>query len=64
MIQDKVRTGETLIVRECTMTPPKGMVFSHWNTKEDGTGVNYKPGQKIKMFESVKLYPIWTEVQE
>lgn len=40
-----------------------GYTFVEWNTKPDGTGKTYKPGEKVKMPDSdIKLYAIWTEV--
>lgn len=39
-----------------------GYTFSSWNTKADGSGKSYAPGDKIKMPASdVKLYAIWNE---
>lgn len=63
MSSDTVRMGETLVIRPCRLTPPEGKEFSHWNTKADGTGISYRPGQRVKMYETRTLYPIWRDAQ-
>lgn len=63
MTSDSVRNGGTLVIRECIMTPPPGKEFSHWNTRPDGQGISYRPGQRITLHESRKLYPIWRDAQ-
>lgn len=55
-----MRTGDTYVVPECTFEAPEGKVFSHWNTRSDGTGVSYNPGQKIKLIsKELKLFAQW-----
>ena len=34
-------------------------IFDGWNTREDGTGTHYEPGQKITITENVTLYAEW-----
>lgn len=34
--------------------------FSHWNTKADGTGINYYPGKKANFYANKNLYAQWT----
>lgn len=34
--------------------------FSHWNTKADGTGINYYPNTTANFFASTNLYAQWT----
>ena len=34
-------------------------IFSHWNTKADGTGTTYKAGATYSANTSVTLYAIW-----
>lgn len=41
-------------------TLPTGKNFSHWNTKRDGTGVNYYPSTKATFFATKNLYAQWT----
>ena len=36
-----------------------GYVFSHWNTRADGGGTSYNPGNSYTNDESVTLYAIW-----
>lgn len=42
----------------CTITTT--YTFSKWNTKADGTGTNYSPGQTITLSSSMTLYAIYT----
>lgn len=41
----------------------KGKIFIEWNTKEDGTGVSYRPGTIIDPTDIV-LYSIWKDEAE
>lgn len=43
-------------------TMPSGVNFSHWNTKADGTGINYYPDKKANIFGNLNLYAQWTGV--
>lgn len=36
-----------------------GYVFKEWNTKSDGTGTGYQPGETITMGENQNLFAIW-----
>lgn len=38
-----------------------GYVFSAWNTKADGSGKTYVPGELYQKNENLKLYAIWVE---
>ena len=37
----------------------QGKVFLGWNTKKDGSGTPYQPGDKVKMTGDITLYAIW-----
>ena len=37
----------------------EGKVFLSWNTKPDGTGETFNPGQLLVVTESLQLYAIW-----
>lgn len=55
-----VLTGEDIT----TLANEKGLVlpsktFSRWNTRRDGTGINYYPNTKPIVFENMNLYAIW-----
>ncbi len=39
----------------------EGATFESWNTKADGSGKTYMPGDKIDYDKSVRLYAIWYE---
>jgi uncharacterized repeat protein (TIGR02543 family) len=54
------QTGEVIVVKNGTgFEPPTGDTFSKWNTKDDGTGTDYAPGDTIEMTEDLTLYAIW-----
>lgn len=36
-----------------------GYVFDCWNTKPDGSGEDYRPGENIKVDETITLYAQW-----
>ena len=37
----------------------QGYVFKEWNTKADGTGVGYQPGESFTINNNTNLYAIW-----
>ena len=39
-----------------------GSIFIEWNTKEDGTGFGYKPGELVNP-ENIELYAIWADAE-
>lgn len=41
------------------LTAPTSKTFSKWNTKADGSGDDYDPGDDITVNENVTLYAIW-----
>jgi hypothetical protein len=36
-----------------------GLYFAGWNTKSDGTGIAYQPGDTLNLYASLTLYAIW-----
>lgn len=52
--------GEDLTLRDNAFTY-SGHLFSHWNTKADGTGVSYAAGATYTINAEVTLYAIWTD---
>lgn len=40
---------------------PAGKVFKEWNTKDDGSGTPYNPGDKITPNDDITLYAIWKQ---
>lgn len=42
-----------------TYGEPKKMYWLNWNTKPDGTGKTYKPGDKMTITGNTTLYAIW-----
>ena len=42
------------------VTPPAGKSFFGWNTKADGTGTTYRPGEQIPLTaKTTTLYALW-----
>ena len=44
------------------ITPPTGMLFVSWNTKQDGTGTSYDEGDLIELDENLELFAIWETI--
>ena len=64
-IEKNLVLGREVVVPQVNITK-EGMVFKEWNTKEDGTGVSYQPGETLVYntrdlsTNDVELYAIWT----
>ena len=41
-----------------------GYKFKGWNTKNDGTGKNYQPGNTIEITDNIDLFAFWEKIQE
>ena len=39
----------------------KGYVFTGWNTKPDGSGVNYSAGRYVRLQDNLSLYAQWAQ---
>ena len=47
-------------VHDSYIAAPAGKTFQGWNTKADGTGKTYQPGDKIQLnAKTTKLYAMW-----
>ena len=53
----------TFTVKDCTFTPPSGKKFSHWNSKSDGSGTTYHPGDSIPTNYNNTFYAIWVKAR-
>ena len=60
-MSEQYRVGDTVVIRDYEGAVPEGKVFQCWNTRPDGTGVNIKPGKKLKLSEDMHLYHIWRD---
>jgi len=61
---DQVKTyGETLTLSETVPTRDKHQ-FVEWNTKADGSGTSYQPGDSYSTEQVLTLYAIWEMVNE
>ena len=59
---DTYKIGDTVQVRSNPYSAPTGMRFACWNTKADGSGSIYNPGETFDMnSDDLFLYAIWIE---
>ena len=57
---DIVAKGSSYTVKENMCTPAlRGYTFDRWNTKPDGTGYSYEPGQVVTVNSYLTLYTQW-----
>ena len=56
---DTVAVNSSYTIKSQNYTRP-GMNFTGWNTKTDGTGVSYTPGQTVTVTADLTLYAQWT----
>ena len=54
--------NSSVTVLDCSFTAPDGKVFDKWNTKSDGSGKNYEPGDSFSAKKDVTLYAQWADV--
>ena len=57
-----VSEGSTITIqpiRDFGVNPPAGKEFDCWNTKPDGSGDSYYPGETITPTADINLYPQW-----
>ena len=61
MEKQEFRIGVPDELRSCTFTPPASKYeFSCWNTKADGTGIDYQQGDEFEIQTSNQvLYAKW-----
>lgn len=56
------QSGASVVVKNSTgLTAPANKAFSKWNTKADGTGTDYAPGDVIDLTDDLKLYAVWVD---
>ena len=60
----KAKMNTRLKVMDYQGQAPEGKRFLAWNTREDGTGGVYRPGQTIVLAGDVRLYPMWGDAVE
>ena len=60
-VVDYVNSGTNYTVR-ANMFSWQGFEFVCWNTRADGAGVNYSPGQVVYMTSPLVLYAKWRQV--
>ena len=54
----------TFQISKSTFSPDLNFKFKCWNSKADGTGDTYYPGQVIDLTADLKLYAIWEDVRD
>ena len=56
-----VQSGDSVIIKGCMFDAQSGKKFVSWNTKADGTGDEYEPGQTKALTSDIHLYAQWTD---
>lgn len=54
-----IPAGETITIAEPSYKPPQDKVFREWNTRRDGSGRAYQPGDEMLVHADRTLYAIW-----
>ena len=54
-------TNPDITVKECAFTK-EGYAFVRWNTKADGTGVDFTPGTDVTLTQDTTFYAQWGRV--
>lgn len=61
----EMQPGTNFTVPSCDLPAPEGKVFSHWSTTKDGIGGKaYRPGDHIKVYGKIHLYPQWRNIDQ
>ncbi len=60
IVEEFVIGTQNYIVSENPFTAIEGYHFSHWNTIENGKGLNYSAGQEVNFANDVDLYAQWS----
>jgi len=55
------QTSKTTYTIKANNFTKEGFEFTKWNTKADGTGTDYEPGDSITLTEDTTLYAQWTK---
>ena len=53
---------EAIVIANADSLSREGFTFSGWNTKEDGTGTSYAPGDRYEEDENLTLYAQWKAI--
>jgi len=51
--------ADTYVIPLPAYATPEGKVFSHWNTRFDGSGTSYSPGNRVDIYADMELFAIW-----
>ncbi len=55
------QTGNGSITLSSTRPTRSGYTFKKWNTKADGSGINYNPGATYNLTANATLYAVWEQ---
>lgn len=53
---------EAIVIANADGLSKEGFTFSDWNTKKDGTGTSYAPGDRYEEDENLTLYAQWKAI--
>ncbi len=51
--------GDKATVKDGSALSKTGCTFAGWNTEADGSGTDYKPGDKLTVEGAITLYAVW-----
>ena len=60
---DQTKTYGVALTLSSTKPTRTGYTFSKWNTKADGTGINYNSGSRYTGNANLTLYAVWTPIK-
>lgn len=58
-VEAQTAPGGTAVTLRANAFEKEGLTFMKWNTKADGTGTDYEPGDSFTLNEDVTLYAVW-----
>lgn len=58
-VEAQTAPGGTAVTLRANAFEKGGMTYMKWNTKADGTGTDYEPGDSFVLTEDTTLYAVW-----
>ncbi|MBQ9457561.1 MAG: InlB B-repeat-containing protein [Bacilli bacterium] len=59
---EETASGDNVTVADIGTLVKIGYIFDHWDTKDDGSGTDYLPGDEHNFDNNTTLYAIWTPI--
>ena len=58
-VEAQTAPGGTSVTLRANAYEKEGLTYMKWNTKADGTGTDYEPGDSFVLTEDTTLYAVW-----